>query len=31
MHMSQLHYLPLPLPFYSILAGLFVVLVVLIQ
>ena len=31
MHMSQLHYLPLPLPFYSILVGLFVVLVVLIQ
>jgi uncharacterized membrane protein len=29
--MSQLHYLPLPLPFYSILVGLFVLLAVLIQ
>jgi uncharacterized membrane protein len=31
MHTSQLHYLPLPLPFYSILVGLFVLLAVLIQ
>jgi uncharacterized membrane protein len=31
MHMSQMHYLPLPLPFYSILVGLFVLLAVLIQ
>ena len=29
--MNQLHYLPLPLPFYSILVGLFILLVVLIQ
>jgi uncharacterized membrane protein len=31
MHLSQLHYLPLPLPFFSILVGAFLLLVILIQ
>lgn len=31
MQLSQLHYLPLPLPFFSILAGVFLVLVIIVQ
>lgn len=31
MHLSQLHYLPLPLPFFSVLVGLAVLLIILIQ
>lgn len=31
MHLSQLHYLPLPLPFFSILVGALVVLFIFIQ
>jgi hypothetical protein len=31
MHVNQHHYLPLPLPFFSILVGVFVFLVVLLQ
>ena len=31
MHVSQLHYWPLPLPLFSVLAGVFLVLVILLQ